>query len=92
MKALIILLLIIPGMMLNGFVTVQLWNWFIIPNFNAPAITLPAAIGIHLVFHNIKGASVKHKDHEIDNDAGIVAMFLTPLLLWFVGWVVVTVP
>lgn len=32
--------------LINAFVLLKLWAWFVVPTFAAPAITLPVAIGL----------------------------------------------
>jgi hypothetical protein len=36
----------ILSMVLNGLVVSILWGWFVVPALNAPAITIPIAIGL----------------------------------------------
>lgn len=35
---------------LNGFVLSQMWAWFVVPLFGLPALTIPYAIGLSMVF------------------------------------------
>jgi len=41
--------LLIVAPVLNGFVTVRLWAWFVVAWAHAPALTLAQAIGLHVV-------------------------------------------
>lgn len=57
-------LLMVALSIYHGFVLVQLWRWFIIPTFHAPALSLPAAIGLSLI------VGFMAKDHSSgDSDA-----------------------
>jgi len=42
-------LLIVFGVILEGYVIKELWGWFIVPTFSAPILNIRSAIGIALV-------------------------------------------
>jgi hypothetical protein len=42
---------IISGILLNGFVFVKLWEWFITPVFHVDGITIAQSVGIALIFN-----------------------------------------
>lgn len=70
----------------RGFVLCTLWGWFIVPVFGAPALTIPASIGLMYV-----GALVSNENTAISDKAQsehIVAYILNPLVLLLCGWVV----
>lgn len=44
-----LLIYIVVLSLLSGFVLVQLWDWFVVPNFDVPSITIQTALGIGLI-------------------------------------------
>jgi hypothetical protein len=41
--------LLIYGALMNGWALSKLWLWFIVPTFDLPPISIPAAIGMAIV-------------------------------------------
>lgn len=41
--------LLVISSILNGFVLVILWSWFIVPVFELPSLTIPYAIGLAMI-------------------------------------------
>lgn len=70
----------------GGYVVHVLWGWFIVPTFGAPALSIPAAIGVMLVLGAMKSA----KYREADDEAGktLAVSFIVPLLSLGAGYVV----
>lgn len=95
MKALAYLgafVVVIPLLLLNqGWAVSTLWGWFVAP-LGAPAIGIPAAIGIVLTvsiarYKGPKGE--KRAQGSIGDAAGnIVSTFIIPPLVVCVGWIV----
>lgn len=70
---------------LNGFVLVYLWAWFVVPIFAAPALSIPQAIGLMLVVQFLKS--------EFDNNAKKEAKAsetLAAVAAWIIGKPVIT--
>lgn len=69
-----------------------LWAWFIVPQFEAPPLTLASAIGISLVAGMFKATLQSHTydadDPENDTYTRAVAAFVTPLMMLVVGAIV----
>lgn len=88
--ALAVLALLIPSIILRGFVLSYLWQWFVVP-LGAVSISIPIAIGLSMLVafltHQDQSLLVKQK---VDNIVGkaIGKMMFTPLLIWFIGWVI----
>jgi hypothetical protein len=79
---------------LNGWVLVWLWRWFIIPTFHLSDLSMAYAIGIALTI-TFLARQVEHCKHK-DEDKGtgyqtVVALgeiVLRPLLALCIGWIV----
>ena len=86
----IIIVFGIPLMVWNGFVLATLWGWFIVPYFEAPALTVAMAVGITLVAGLFTGRyrpgksddALRHTVHIIIFSAGYRAIALG------MGWIV----
>ncbi len=46
----LICIVVVPLLIFEAFVLSTLWAWFVVTTFGLPALTLPVAIGIKLVF------------------------------------------
>jgi hypothetical protein len=88
----LLVVMAVLGILLKAFVLTKLWAWFIVPLFpGAPSLTMAQAYGIALVI-----AMVTHQHSEAQEEpdkekrqiAAIVSLFVWPLLVLFVGWIV----
>ena len=77
--------LAIPSYILNGFVIVKLWAWFIVP-FGLEPITMVPAIGLGLIVGFLTEQRVPSDDDK--KFEPLVRMYLSPLLTLLAGWVV----
>lgn len=66
--------LIVLSASLNGYVLSKLWAWFVVTTFHAPALSLPAAIGLGLV---VSYLTYQH----IDTAKNPESKWWTPLLV-----------
>jgi len=75
---------------LNGFVLVKLWSWFIVPTFGLPALSIPLAIGIALTAKFITQdlSNINNAKQEGSNWTPIVVAFANPFLVLLFGWIV----
>lgn len=88
-----IVIALVLGSILNGWVLSTLWGWFVVPIFGLPVLPIAAAIGISL--------TVKYMTHQISPDCeekkreaaeqigrlvGVTVLY--PLLAVFIGWIV----
>lgn len=49
---------------LNGYVLMKLWSWFIAPTFKLPLLTIPLAIGIGYTVTHLTHKSPKKDDSK----------------------------
>jgi hypothetical protein len=95
----IALIILMP--IINGFVLSFLWEWFIIPIFHAPKISVVQAIGIALIFHFLaqnKNFYEKKKQSENDDKRKISSFFpvgiilfqtvFSPIIVFLMGWII----
>lgn len=83
---------IVVGAVMNGYVLSVLWGWFVVPIFNVPPLSVATAIGLSLAI----GMLVKHgnsssekKKETSDAIIEIVsAAVFAPLFTLFIGWIV----
>jgi hypothetical protein len=82
-----VLLVFILGIIWSGYVFSILWAWFFVTAFGLPPLSIPAAIGIRLVFP--RGYSPRETKFDKDywmQSCGNILVF--PLMLLLVGYVV----
>lgn len=75
---------------LRGWVLSILWAWFLVP-MGLPPISIPYAIGISLVFGMLaKDSYSKSDDDDTREDTikRLVGIYVAPLLILFIGWIV----
>jgi hypothetical protein len=85
------LLLIIPMLLLQGYVVSYLWEWFITPVFGLPVLTQLQACGIALLSKSLKYISVTHvppKDEQPPEWFQMAAPVLGMLMLLGLGYIV----
>lgn len=87
-------IMLVFGSIVNGFVLVSLWDWFVIPLFeSAPELTIPYAIGLcmivsYLTYHYV---SIEEKDYDSVSEillAGFVRITVRGGLALLFGWIV----
>ena len=72
----------------SGYILSILWSWFMVPIFGLPVLSVPAAIGVTIVFgYFIRGVSMATAKKDEFTET-IVTAFLTPLVFLFMGWIV----
>lgn len=85
-------IVLVPMAMWRGFVLSKLWLWFIVPTFNAPALSLTAAIGLSILVGMFTyGIASQYSDKDKtsgDEWKGIGNGFLYPLISLGFGYVV----
>jgi hypothetical protein len=55
--------LFVPGLIYDGYVFSILWEWFIVPVFDLPILSVPVAMGISLVI-----VFCTHRSRDSDKD------------------------
>ena len=85
-ETLFMLFIAIPlALVLSGFTIVTLWQWFVIPVFHLPVLTIAQAIGLAL-FVGYFTTSIKSSE---DKTAGefFSELFSKPLVCLALGWI-----
>lgn len=81
---------IIPlSIMINGFALMKIWNWFMVPTFELPALRLAQSIGIGLLWTTIRMPAGTPKS-ENPGLSLIIGISVEPALVLATGWVVKT--
>jgi len=77
---------------INGYVLSVLWGWFIKPLFNAPGLSIPAAIGLIMIVELFKSVTNYANDDGLAiSDIVIIVEFLDMLkaiLILVIGYIV----
>lgn len=87
----LVVMQIVVTAILNGWVLMIMWGWFIVPLFELPALRVVEAIGVSMVIsmltvkHEYK--EDKHKTTE-DRVSLVVAMLSYPVIVVLIGWIV----
>jgi NhaP-type Na+/H+ or K+/H+ antiporter len=74
-----ILAVVVTGAVLGGLALSVMWDWFIVPTFDAPQLSIPAAIGIALVVGYLTHHGQTSNKPEKKEDA------IIELLVWSIG-------
>lgn len=76
----------------EGFVLMKLWAWFIIPTFGLPALSIPVAIGICLIGGFLTRQQLEQQGGDaLDESVKLFGHgFFNAGLILFVGWIVHT--
>lgn len=88
----IVLILTVPGVILNGIALSQLWYWFIVPTFNAPPLGLAVAIGVSMtliLFVNAGSGNTEkaNDDRELITKV-VVQTIVRPLVTIAIGFII----
>jgi hypothetical protein len=81
--------MVAPVAIWRGYVLTILWGWFIVPTFNAPALSVATAIGIALVvgmFSTTKESNKEEKDNALVNY--LLNGFVAPALALGIGYLI----
>lgn len=84
-------LVMLPLVLLEGWVLTKLWAWFVVPVFGLPSLGILAAAGIALVAglltHQDADCESPKRDRE-EKVARMVVLLYKPLAWLFFGWVI----
>jgi len=75
------LALFIPTIIFSGFVTAELWGWFVVP-LGVPAIGIAHALGLRLVVHVATFTYAEDKRGQGERLANAIVL---PLFAWAFG-------
>lgn len=86
----IALVMLVPVALWRGYVLSVLWGWFIVPTFNAPALSLAMAIGVAIVVGMFTASIPTKKKDEEDKALSnyFVNGFIAPALSLLFGYIV----
>lgn len=83
------LLTIIVGMFIGGFIISKLWGWFIVPTFGLNYLTILQAIGISLFVSLFKTQKKSKKEFDIMNyTEQFFQVLVYSGLILFISWIV----
>jgi len=75
----------------SGYVLTVLWDWFVVPTFKLPSLTIPTAIGVALIVSYLaRGEETADKDRpykEVFLEATARAIS-KPTFALLIGWIV----
>lgn len=88
-----IIIAIVGGAIMSGWVLSILWSWFVIPIFNLPNISISMAIGFSLVVGMLTSHSAISNNNNGKETWEIILQLLgkalgEPLLFLIIGWIV----
>jgi hypothetical protein len=69
--------------LLNAFVLIKMWSWFIVPLFHLPTLNVPFAIGLALTIGLFKNGSATK-----EGKAYWFLIFIGPFITLFFGWII----
>jgi hypothetical protein len=79
------LLLALPfGIVWQGFITVVLWGWFVVPLFGLPQLGIAYAVGLRAL---IGSFTIRQPSDSEGVAAVIVKSILYPAAILAIGWV-----
>lgn len=81
-------LITIVGAILDGFVISILWNWFMVPIFDLPSLSIISALGLSLVIAWFTSHNNTGKNEEVDNKKAIILFIMRPILFLLIGYIV----
>lgn len=81
------ILMIVAGILIEGFFVMKLWTWFIVPPFGVPILTYAHSIGIMmfitLVLKSIpKGENKPISELITDWLSGLIIMIILFIIAW----------
>lgn len=89
-----VLVAMVGGGLLRGWVLSVLWGWFIVPTFNLPALAIAPAIGLSLVVGFLTRPATDDDERSKHRSMGerlahaIALAIAGPLMALAMGWVV----
>jgi hypothetical protein len=81
------LLLVIPSIIIHGWVITLLWKWFVVYQFELPEITIPTGIGLSLLVHNLAPFHVPKPENQPSSVYSLGVGILVSLFTLTTGWV-----
>ena len=63
-KFMTVILAMVISPIINGFVVLKLWAWFIVPTFEAQPLRIVEAIGLMFIVNYLKTKTLKEADKD----------------------------
>jgi len=94
------LVCIVIGYFLSNFILTKLWGWFVVPIFSVPQISMVQSMGLTLIIGYVLRSSLMidgkeklKKEFEDKSPFEILDIvfgytILTPLFVWFIGYII----
>jgi hypothetical protein len=83
---------VVVGALMNGWVLSILWGWFVLPLFGLPSLSIPKAIGLALVVGVLTKQDTQSESSNKETSNPIMALIaravFAPLFVLLIGWVV----
>lgn len=70
--------MVILSVIFSGFVLQVLWGWFVAQTFGLPELNIPQALGLAIIFQAFMPTPKETSS----------VPFITPAMMWLLGWVV----
>lgn len=87
-----VLVILIASVILSGFVLQLLWSWFVVPTFDAPSLTIPAAIGLSCVVTYLTNEGNTANQQKENMDEAVIRLLTfaigRPVMYLGIGWVI----
>ena len=87
-----LLLAMVIGSVLGGFVLTVLWGWFVVPVFNTPSLNIVAAIGLSLIVNFFTAQAQPTDEKKKDEIETVITLLIwavgKPLTYLGLGWIV----
>jgi hypothetical protein len=80
--------LLVPALLLNGWIFCRLWRWFVMPVLPVPPLTMASAIGLGILWEFLRGPLWPQPNDADALDVFLVRGFFHPVLALGVGWCV----
>jgi len=89
-KFMTIVIVMITAPLINGFVFIKLWHWFVVPTFGLGELRLIEAIGLVALisFINAKKTNKQETDFWVGLIESIAYMVLLACFTLFFGWII----
>ena len=93
MKFIFLMILSCFGIVFTGYVLTCLWQWFLIPAFAVPALSLKTACGMSIIVSLLASQFIRNYAEDEKDElevavAGYIYMFLLPAACWVFGWLI----
>lgn len=87
--AIMVIVLLVIGNVVDGFVVLQFWGWFAVPLLGLPALSFIPAMGVSLLVGYLTHHVIPdYKGHEVKMSSTLYSIFAYPAVCLAIGWVI----